>query len=280
MLRTETADTSFGRNVLIPYNGETAASRTPTGRCEPGEYGRRRSTVTSNTVLSSLPVRVFDRLFPLMKRVTLLQEEFLFQPDDDVEFIYFPESAAVSEFRILEDGRIVEVAVIGRDGAIGLSKLFHSASIQNCVQVLQAGNAVRMNSFETQRVIKQDLQIAFCFYPHIDSYIRRISQKIVCNLYHSVRARFCTWLLMVRDRCDQEILRLTHEQIAKALGVYRPRITSIARELKNRNIIHYSRGGITVLDRPAIESLTCVCYEENRDRMEPEADRNDGVTVH
>ena len=80
--------------------------------------------------------------------------------------------------------------------------------------------------------------------------------------YHSVKARFCTWLLMVQDRCDNRVLHLTHEQIARTLGVYRPRITCIAREMKRKGIIDYSRGGISICDRPAIELAACNCYAE------------------
>lgn len=223
---------------------------------------RKFGIVSTNRVLASLPKNVLKALQPSMKRIVLDQEAYLFQPDDDPEFIYFPETAAVSEFQILEDGRMVEVAIIGREGAIGLSKLFCSTPIPNCVQVTQVGRVIRLCLTEARRLIRQKPETAFHFYPYVDTYIRQISQKTICNLYHSVKARFCTWLLMVRDRCDGPVLHLTHEQIARTLGVYRPRITCIARELKRRNIIDYSRGGISICDRSGIENAACHCYAE------------------
>ena len=280
MLRTGTSEVVFERSGFIPQNGETGTSLRPTVIGHPFDEPDRRVSVTSNIVLSSLPDRVFARLAPWMKKVSLCREEFLFQPDDEAEFIYFPESAAVSEFRILEDGRMVEVAIIGRDGAIGLSKLFCSSPIPNCVQVSQAGIAVRVNTAEARRAVRQDPEMAFHFYPFIDAYIRQISQKTVCNLYHSVRARFCTWLLMVQDRCENDVLLLTHEQIARTLGVYRPRITCIARDLKNKNIIDYSRGGISICDRAAIESQACDCYQEIRDYTDLDGFNGNAVTLH
>lgn len=282
MLRTETGNSDFafqGTEFFAPGGAAEAAMRKKALSDALVELDKR-VTRTSNIVLSSLPSAVFRSLAPAMKRVALAKEEFLFQPDDEPDFIYFPETAAVSEFQILEDGRMVEVAIIGREGAVGLSKLFCSSRIPNCVQVSQGGNAIRVNVAEARKTIRQKPEVAFYFYPFIDAYIRQISQKTVCNLYHSVRARFCTWLLMVQDRCENPVLQLTHEQIARTLGVYRPRITCIARELKKRNVISYSRGGISICDRSEIENSACDCYQEIRDFADvlslPEA----GATLH
>lgn len=268
MLRTETgnAENAFqGTEIFTPRGtGARSAKRTKAFTSTADELDRH-ITRTANNVLTSLPQSVFRLLQPSMKRVQLEKEEFLFQPDDEPDFIYFPETAAVSEFQILEDGRMVEVAIIGREGAVGLSKLFCSAKIPNCVQVSQGGSAIRINVVEARKTIHQRPEMAFYFYPFVDAYIRQISQKTVCNLYHSVRARFCTWLLMVQDRCDAPVLHLTHEQIARTLGVYRPRITCIARELKKKNVISYSRGGISICNRSEIENSACDCYQEIRD---------------
>jgi CRP-like cAMP-binding protein len=248
----------------IPF-GEGMGTR---GRVEGGLSGKTVSTATANRVLFSLPKSIFRSLQPAMRRVELEQEVYLYQPDDDPDHIYFPETAAVSEFQILEDGRMVEVAIIGHEGAVGLSKLFCSTPIPNCVQVMQAGTAIRLCLAEGRRLIRQNPETAFYFYPFVDTYIRQISQKTICNLYHTVKARFCTWLLMVQDRCDNPVLHLTHEQIARTLGVYRPRITCIARELKRRNIIDYSRGGISIRNRHGIEDAACDCYAEMADYID------------
>jgi CRP-like cAMP-binding protein len=227
-----------------------------------GVRNRRQRLTSTNHILSSLPKNLLRSLQPAMKRIPLEQETYLFQPDDEPDYVYFPETAAVSEFQILEDGRMVEVAIIGREGAVGLSKLFCSTPIPNCVQVMQAGTAVRLNIRDARLLIRQKPDAAFYFYPFVDLYIRQISQKTICNLYHSVKARFCTWLLMVQDRCDNRVLHLTHEQIARTLGVYRPRITCIAREMKRNKIIDYSRGGISIRNRHEIEHNACNCYAE------------------
>ena len=281
MLRTETGNSDIGFQGSEFFTPERETPRPLFGKkAFVTEDAERQIGRTQNSVLNALPRPVFKSLEPAMKRLSLQKEEFLFQPDDDPDFIYFPETAAVSEFQILEDGRMVEVAIIGREGAIGLSKLFCSAKIPNCVQVSQAGNVIRVNLSEARKTVRQNPEIAFYFYPFVDAYIRQISQKTVCNLYHSVRARFCTWLLMVQDRCENSVLELTHEQIARTLGVYRPRITCIARELKKNKVINYSRGGISICDRSEIERTACDCYHEIRDFVDLVSMPEAGSTLH
>jgi hypothetical protein len=81
-------------------------------------------------------------------------------------------------------------------------------------------------------------------------------------MYHTLEARFCTWLLRFNDQSNRDIFKLTHEQLARILGVYRPSVTCIALEMKKRSLIDYSRGGISITNRRRIEDLACGCYIE------------------
>jgi CRP-like cAMP-binding protein len=221
------------------------------------------STASANLILSALPRDVQDRLESALRPVTLTKEQFLYQEDDILEFIYFPETAVVSEFKILEDGRMVEIAVTGREGAIGLSSIFSDSHVApNCTQVSQAGTARRIDAETFQKFLKSDEKLRTEMSHSVELYIRQISQKAICNMYHSVKERLCTWLLMVQDRCGKSTLNLTHEQIARTLGVYRPSITCIAQELRRSRLINYSRGGISICDRKRIEQSACTCYFE------------------
>src|SRR6185436_11823001 len=98
----------------------------------------------------------------------------------------------------------------------------------NCTQVSQAGAAKRVDAVTFDKLLRSNEKIRTDLSHFIDAYIRQISQKAICNMYHSVKERLCTWLLMVQDRCGLRTLNLTHEQVARILGVYRPSITCIA----------------------------------------------------
>ena len=216
-----------------------------------------------NLILNSLSPQLKQTLNNLLKPVVLSKEEFIYQEGDDLEYIYFPMTAVVSEFKILEDGRMVEIAVTGREGAIGLASLFSDTHVApNCTQVSQAGTALRLDAETFEKLLKTNDELRSSVSHFVDLYIRQISQKAICNMYHSVKERLCTWLLMVQDRCGRSTLNLTHEQIARTLGVYRPSITCIAQELRSRKLINYSRGGISISDREKVEQAACSCYFE------------------
>jgi len=223
----------------------------------------KASVGTTNQILSSLPADMQKVLRPSLKPVILTKEQFLYQEEDRLDFIYFPETAVVSEFKILEDGRMVEVAVTGKEGAVGFPSVFSDSHfVPNCTQVSQAGTAQRVDAETFDKLLRSNEKIRTSLSHFVDLYIRQISQKAICNMYHSVKERLCTWLLMVQDRCGRKVLNLTHEQIARTLGVYRPSITCIAQELREGNLISYSRGGIIICDRRKVEQSACSCYLE------------------
>jgi CRP-like cAMP-binding protein len=216
-----------------------------------------------NLIINSLPADLQKLIEPLLRPVTLTKEQFIYQEGDELECIYFPETAVVSEFKILEDGRMVEIAVTGKEGAIGLSSMFSDSHMSpNCCQVSQAGTARKIDVETFDRLLRSNERLRHGLSHFVDQYIRQISQKAICNMYHSVKERLCTWLLMVQDRCGRTTLNLTHEQIARTLGVYRPSITCIAQELRKARLINYSRGGISICDRKRIEQAACTCYFE------------------
>src|SRR5688500_16291914 len=221
------------------------------------------SAEPANMILKGMPAELYKILAPSLKSVMLTKEQFLYQEDDRLDFVYFPETAIVSEFKILEDGRMVEIAVTGREGAVGLSSMFSdSHRAPNCTQVSQAGTAKRLDAVTFERLLRSNENLRMGLSRFVDLYIKQISQKAICNMYHSVKERLCTWLLMLQDRCGRSTLTLTHEQIARTLGVYRPSITCIAQELRTARLINYSRGGISICDRKRIEQSACTCYFE------------------
>lgn len=228
----------------------------------PGTKAKNDGSVSSNILMKSLIAASLGE-FPMPAKQTILTKgEFLYQQDDEVDFIYFPETAVISEFRLLEDGRMVEIAITGREGALGIPSLFGPCLAANCADVSHTGTALKVETSLIKRQIAANPALMLLMYEHLNHYIRQISQKAICNMYHSVEKRFCTWLLMLQDRTQRDLLKLTHEEIARILGVYRPSVTYIALELRKNGVIDYSRGGISVRDRTELEKLACDCYSE------------------
>ena len=243
-------------------DGYTNSGHTGQDSRAAASYGEPSSSF-ENEILASIPPDIVEGMRPFLRRIKVSKEQFLFQQDDEVDCIYFPETAILSEFHLLEDGRMVEVALTGRDGAIGISSVFCCDQVPNCVQVIQSGTVLQIEASRMKKIVAKYPDLPGILFGTLENYIRQLSQKVVCNMYHSLESRFCTWLLRFNDRSRRKVLKLTHEQLAKVLGVYRPSVTCIALAMKERSAIDYSRGGLSITDRPQLERYACGCYDES-----------------
>ncbi len=237
-------------NYLRPAVGNILPLRTPPAK-EPSE----------NLILRGMPISLRTALEPFLKQVSLTKHRTLYREDDRLDFVYFPGTAVVSEFRVLEDGRIVEVAVMGRDGAVGLSSFLLGSDLAgNTAEVTQTGTAERIPVWALTTVLDSNPEVRPCLNPFAARYARQISQKVICNMYHSAKGRLCTWLLTAQDWSRSDTVSLTHEQIARILGVFRPTVTCIAQELRQDRLITYARGEISINDRKRLQHSACACY--------------------
>ena len=259
------SSTDHGHTEAVSFratSGNQGSKQAKTSRNAKAAFTSCPITVADNEVLKTLPGRLFDLLKPHLRRMYVTKEQYLYQHDDELDYVYFPETAVISELHILDDGRMVEVSITGREGVVGITTLFQANRISNCVQVAQAGNVLRIETSVLKKLSRIEVELPLHLQATLQTYIRQLSQKAVCNMYHSVEERLCTWLLMLQDRCGKDSLKLTHEQIARTLGVYRPSVTCIALDMRQKSMIDYSRGGILIKDRRKIESTACPCYSE------------------
>ena len=219
-------------------------------------------TMPSRIVVGGLPSSLMSKIRPLLKLTSLTKDDYLYQQDDRVDFIYFPETAVISEFQMLADGRTIEVAVTGGEGAVGISSVWSTSPAVNCAQVCVAGTAYKVETDVLEREIAYSRPLQRWLHDQINSYIKQISQKVICNTHHAVEERFCTWLLMLQDRSKKNKFNLTQEYIAGVLGVYRPSVTCMAKSLREKNAIDYVRGQIFISDRQKLKKMSCACYTE------------------
>ena len=223
---------------------------------------RQNVAMPSNYLLQKLPSATLKKLGPFMRKVVFAGGEFVSRPDEEVEWIYFPETTAISELHILEDGRTIEVSLTGREGAVGLFALNWPGTSPNWVQVCTPGIAMKIKRDALRRETAGLDWVNRVFNEAMQSYNAQISQKVACNAHHSVEQRFATWLLMLNDRCSTDKLKLTQEHIARVLGVYRPSVTCIAQSMRDRGIIDYRRSSISIRDREVLKEVGCGCYTE------------------
>ena len=216
-----------------------------------------------NAMLQAVDREHFYRLRPFIKRVSLVKDQYLYQQDDVIDLIYFPETAVISEFQILEDGRTIEVGITGNEGAVGITSAFNSCRAANCTQVCVAGTALVINREILEREVMSDTRLQHAFHTYINGQIKQLSQRVVCNTFHSVEQRFCSWLLTLHKRSRRDRFRVTHEHVARVLGVHRPSVTCIAQTLRDRKLIDYGRARLVIRNRSGLEQLACRCSSDS-----------------
>ena len=225
-----------------------------------------------NHILDALSLAERERLFPHLKLVTLPLGMVLYESGDALRHIYFPTNAIVSLLYVLENGSSAEICVVGNDGAIGVALFMGGETTTNRAIVQSGGFAYRLSGRRLKREFERQGETMHLLLRYTQALITQMSQTAVCNRHHSVDQQLARWLLLSLDRLPDNKLNMTQELIANMLGVRREGVTDAAGKLQKLGVITYSRGLITVLDRPHLERLSCECYsvvKKETDRLLP-----------
>ncbi len=193
--------------------------------------------------------------------VELTRDEVLFDARGEVPASYFPAAGAmISLVLYVEDGRTVEVATIGKEGAAGGIVSCGSAPAFARAVVQMSGPALRVPiaAIESAKARSSHVRSIFCRYS--DALLAQVMQSVACNALHPIEARCCRWLLTAHDRAEGEVIPLTQEYLAEMLGVQRTTVSGVARSLQEQGLIRYRRGTIQILERERLEAKACECY--------------------
>jgi len=219
--------------------------------------------IDGNRILASLARRDLRLLEPI-DRVRFAARHTVFEAGEPLKNLYFPANALVSFVQVDKRGAMPEIALVGAEGIVGVTALLGADVALHRAVVRIPGDAYRVPLASARRAFDKSEVFRAVVLKFAELLIRQLSQNVVCKLSHTVEQQFCQRLLAYADRVD-DALEMTHEQIAEALGSRRQGITEAARRLQLQQVIAYSRGRITVLDRAALERYACECYRAVRD---------------
>ena len=214
----------------------------------------------ANKILTSLSAEDFANLLPRLELTSLRAGQDLCAVGGQIRYAYFPESAVISHLHILEDGHTIEASLIGKEGMTGLSELFGSCPPARWTQAVVGGSALKIEVDIISREFARSSGLRQVILTYAGARINELSQRVVCNGRHTIEERLCNWLLMVLDRAGQDLISVTHEQIASHLGTRRASVTNIANMLRDKQIITYNRGWLHVRDRETLEAIACECH--------------------
>lgn len=220
-----------------------------------------------NRLLLALPPRNLKRLMPDLEYMRCSREQVLLDTDSSLDHVFFPNSGVVSVVAVYADGSIIEMATIGREGCTGVQAAFGAkqSSVRLFVQI--PGSATKMSRASFTRAMKSMPAFRGLLYAYVQAFLEQVMVSVACNGAHSLKQRLARWLLMMRDRNDEDVLPITQNLLAEMLGVQRPSITNAARELERAGLIERGRQQVTILDRQGLIRESCECYQLVRERV-------------
>jgi len=237
---------------------------------------------TQNLILSALPPADYQRLLPELEYVEMPLGHSLYESGAHLPHVYFLVEGIVSLLYVTKGGNSAELAVVGREGMIGVSLFMGGETTPNRAVVQSTCKAYRLPAEVLKSHFAEGGAFQLILLKFTQALITQISQTAVCNLHHSVDQQLCRWLLLSLDRLPENKLQMTQELISNMLGVRRQGVTESAGKLEREGLITYSRGLITVLDRPGLEERACECYsvvKRETERLLPSR-HSESVPVH
>jgi CRP-like cAMP-binding protein len=199
--------------------------------------------------------RLLSNMFP----VRLDAGQILHSTSGQAKDLYFIESGIVSLVEVMQSGRTIEAASVGREGVVGLTGLLGCTSeFQSLVQI--PGKALRASIEVVRAEVELDQSVAKIISRYCGSMLTQVMHSVACNGLHSVQERCCRWLLCAQDRLQSVEIPITHEGLAHILGVRRASISSVLQPLQEAALVRYGRGRLVILDRERMKATACECY--------------------
>ncbi len=225
-----------------------------------------------NHLLAAISPEERRRWAPFVEPFQMPLGQVLYESGDTLRHVYFPTSAIVALLYVMECGASAEIAIVGNEGLVGVSLFMGGNSTPNRAVVQSAGWGFRLPAHIMKEEFDRGADVQHLFLRYTQALLTQTSQTAACNRHHAVEQQLSRFLLLSMDRLEGDVLVMTQELIANMLGVRREGITEAALKLQHAGLIKYTRGKITVLDRPALEKRSCECYsvvKKEYDRLLP-----------
>jgi CRP-like cAMP-binding protein len=257
---------SLARDSLLFWpsdDGEEAcvAKRQSSRRLPLSAKNRPPPAENPNLLLAALPAADYARILPELSVVPLTLKTVLHKPGEAIRHVYFPGGGFCSMLTVLEDGRMVEVATIGREGVVGLSAVLDDGPATSVSMVQGASDSwYRMRAENFRREMDRRGPFFDVLTHYAQALVGFIMQSTACNAVHNVEQRLARWLLTAHDHMRNDTFPLTQEFVAMMLGVARPTVAVVAGKLQRAGLIKYHRGQLTIVDREQLETAACECY--------------------
>jgi CRP-like cAMP-binding protein len=217
-------------------------------------------SLPQNLLLAALPAADRRRLLANRDSVDLVEGDTLAEVGDVVRHAFFPIDSFISIIAPVDGGSQLEVGLVGNEGMVGASLALGVRVAPLRALVQGAGAAWKLETATLSRELARSPALRRVLQRYVYVSLRQIAQTAACTRYHFLEPRLARWLLMTRDRAHSDKFHITHELLAYMLGVRRVGVTRAASALQRRELIHYTRGRLEILNVPGLERAACACY--------------------
>lgn len=195
--------------------------------------------------------------------VELKVQTVLVEAGENPEHAYFPVDSVVTTLLPVNGAEDIEMGLVGNEGMVNTSMVLGVRSAAFTTVVQCAGRSFKIHRRSLEQLLTTDSCLRMVLGRYIDVRMSQLAQQVACRNFHTVKQRLARWLLMTRDRAHANELFLTHEVLARMLGVRRESITQAARSLQRHGVISYTRGYVMLMDPAALEEEACACYRRD-----------------
>jgi CRP-like cAMP-binding protein len=219
---------------------------------------------THNEVLRGLALSdqaAFEQLMGDLEPHVLQRGALLGAARAVTEFLYFVDSGVVSLVANTRGGNSVEVAVVGREGVAGIADALGNHPLPYSLIVQLPGLAYRAR----KELIREHIFSCSALHELLMNYSQRVmhqlAQSALCNRFHTSVQRLARWLLLTAERADTNRFELTHEFVAQMVGAPRSAVSESASTLREKGIIDYRRGVMTIRNAERLHKVACECFD-------------------
>jgi CRP-like cAMP-binding protein len=162
------------------------------------------------------------------------------------------------------DSPVIEVGMVGSEGMLGLQVVLAVGNVPLQASVRGSGTAWRIAAAPFNRELAGSRALQQSLNCYLQVTLLQFTAETRCVRFHQINQRLARWLLMTHDRTHADSFSVTQALIAHLLGVRRVGIATAAAAFQRKGMIKYVRGVLTIVDREALESESCACYEAAR----------------
>jgi CRP-like cAMP-binding protein len=220
--------------------------------------------LVTNTLIDTLPRTARNRLLSICESVDLVSGRVVSGSDTLTRHVYFPTGSILSLLTSSSDSPVLEIGMVGSEGMLGLQVVLAAGNVPLQASVRGSGTAWRIATGPFNRELAGSRALQQSLNCYLQVTLLQLTAEARCVRFHQINQRLARWLLMTHDRTHADSFSVTQAGIARLLGVRRVGIATAASAFQRKGMIKYVRGVLTIVDRKALESESCGCYEAAR----------------